>query len=163
VPRLGRLHAQSKSVSGEPASTAPSQKKFCKCRSARTAGLPACSMTASCAPLNWILSPRSQRMRRRDQPSPSAWSHISKSCPRTFARTMHLTHLRVESTRAYVYTVRLLALVFSQGERANSCRPILSPHLFNPTAIRGRRSRGGSRTAPTRAIGHRSQEAGERR
>jgi hypothetical protein len=26
----------------------------------------------------------------------------------------------------------------SEGERANSCRPILSPHLFNPTAIRRR-------------------------
>jgi hypothetical protein len=47
-------------------------------------------------------------------------------------------HMRVESTWAYVYTVRLLALVFGQGECANSCRPILSPHLFNPTCIRQR-------------------------
>jgi hypothetical protein len=35
--------------------------------------------------------------------------------------------------------LRLSTLVFGQGERANSSRPILSPRLLNPTAIRGRR------------------------
>jgi hypothetical protein len=61
-----------------------------------------------------------------------------------------------------MYTVRLLGVVFGRGKLANSGRPILSPHLFNPTPIRRQRSRGGSRTAPTRAIGYQPREAGER-
>ncbi len=51
-------------------------------------------------------------------------------CPRSTCGVM-----RLESSWACLYTGRLLALVFGQGERANSCPPILSPHLFNPTAL----------------------------
>jgi len=75
-----------------------------------------------------------------------------------------------------VYTVRFWALVFGQGERANSRRPIPSPHPFKVTDVRRRRGGGGSpvrlaltalsevegRTAPTWAIGFQPHQAGER-
>jgi len=94
--------------------------------------------------------PESQRLSAQQaaepQPAWMGWPRCNWSapttpsspgaCPLSSHFDAHPVRMRVESTWAYVYTVRLLALVFGQGERANSCRPILSPHLFNPTAIR---------------------------
>jgi hypothetical protein len=51
---------------------------------------------------------------------------------------MRVTHLRVESTQAYLYTVDSLAMAFGQGDRASSWLPFLPLYLFKPPTRRRR-------------------------